>query len=311
MKTAPPPPSAADLAVGFSAESLAVLVWAGWIVITRFAVDSDSAAATEPAALALFRYGIPALVLAPLWLRRGLFPKGTRAKYLVLMTIGWGAPFVMLTGEGLKTVPAGLFGPLVPGIAPLFLVLITVGLMRETITRTQAVGCAIIVVSAGAIIAGWLVNGNVAELAGAPFLLAAAIGWATYTAVFRHSGLGPLEASGYVGLYSMVLLIPLLAWHPELLTGMPPATMALHAVTQGLLAGVVSVMAYGVAIRRLGPVRAISFTALVPVCAALGGMLFLGEVLVSADWIAILGASVGVATVNGVFNRWVTPGASV
>ena len=74
-----------------------------------------------------------------------------------------------------------------------------------------------------------------------------------------------------------------------------------HLLTQGLITGIGAVLAYGLAIRHLGAVRASTANALVPVCAALLGLAVLGEHISALDWIAVAAASLGVAVVNGLF----------
>ena len=58
--------------------AVAVAIWAGWISATRFAV-SDPGTRVDPLILAICRAGLPALVLAPVVLRRGRLPDRARA----------------------------------------------------------------------------------------------------------------------------------------------------------------------------------------------------------------------------------------
>ncbi|MGB0853959.1 MAG: EamA family transporter, partial [Pikeienuella sp.] len=110
-----PMPESENLTLGYVGIITAVVIWAGWIVATRAAMNASYA----PLDVALIRYGIPAVMLAPIWLRKGIFPKGENPLLLAIMTIGWGGPFVVLISKGLQTVPASLFGPLVPGLLPM------------------------------------------------------------------------------------------------------------------------------------------------------------------------------------------------
>ena len=93
--------------LGLLGGAVAVVIWAGWISATRFSVSGDAGAmpATDPLVLAICRAGLPALVLAPVIWRRGLVPRGARLGPILLMALGWGAPFTFFVGEGLKTVP--------------------------------------------------------------------------------------------------------------------------------------------------------------------------------------------------------------
>lgn len=77
----------------------------------------------------------------------------------------------------------------------------------------------------------------------------------------------------------------------------------MQAFTHGALSGAASIVAYAMAIEKLGPTRAASLSALVPVLAALMGAIFLGEHLGARDIAAIAAASLGVALINGAFGR--------
>lgn len=285
--------------IGLLGGAVAVAIWAGWISATRFAVDAEGGAPTDPLVLALCRAGLPALVLAPVIWRRGLVPRGARLGPIIVMALGWGAPFTFFVGEGLKTVPAGLFGPLVPGMAPIIVTVLAFLLFRERPTRQFLWGLALIGGAMAAVLGEWLWQGNLAALGGAPFLLMASLGISLYTVMFRISGLTAIEATAYLSLYSFPVLAVWTFLVPEVLLRPDAAEWAFHAVTQGLLTGIGAVLAYGLAVRHLGAVRGSTANALVPVCAALVGMFALGETLGTLEWCAVIAASVGVAVVNG------------
>ncbi len=283
--------------LGLLGGAIAVAIWSGWVVATRHAMTEQ----LSPLAVAVMRYSVPAVVLAPVWLRRGLVPSGVPVAAIVLMTIGWGAPFALLTAQGMKTVPAALFGPLVPGLAPILVAGLAWAVDGERLRPAGWIGLALIAGALALILGQWAVEGDVAALSGAPFLLTATCGMAVYAVAFRRSRLGPAAATAYVGLYSLPLLAVGLAIQPGVFAGMTAGQLAGQLLIQGVLAGVVAAFAYGMALRHLGIARGSTANALVPVCAALGGMTVLGESLTPLDWIAVAAASLGVAVVNGAF----------
>lgn len=290
--------------IGLLGGAVAVAIWAGWIAATRFAVSGDAGteAPTDPLVLAACRAGLPALVLAPVIWRRGLVPKGARMGPVLVMALGWGAPFTFFVGEGLKTVPASLFGPLVPGLAPILVTILAFLLFAERPTRQFLTGLALIGGAMAVILGEWLWQGAFAALGGVPFLLMAGLGISIYTVMFRISGLTAIEATAYLSLYSLPVLAVWALLTPSALAGHSAGDWAFHAVTQGLLTGVGAVLAYGLAVRHLGAVRGSTANALVPVCAALVGMFLLDETLSALEWGAVIAASMGVAVVNGVFS---------
>lgn len=287
--------------LGLLGGAVAVVLWASWIGATRFAV-SDPGARVDPLVLAICRAGLPALVLAPVILRRGLVPDGARLGPILLMALGWGAPFTLMVGNGMMTVPASLFGPLVPGLAPILVTLLAWAIFRERPGTNLIAGLVLIGAAMLSILAQWLDDGDVAALSGAPWLLMASLGISVYTVMFRVSGLNPLEATAYISLYSLPILAAWAVLTPDALLVPTLSQWGFHLLTQGLLTGVVAVLAYGVAVRHLGAVRGSTANALVPVCSALVGVSVLGEELSVLGWCAVIAASLGVAVVNGMFS---------
>ena len=127
--------------------------------------------------------------------------------------------------------------------------------------------------------------------------------WAGYTLAFRRTGLKATETVGLVGLWSAVILTPY---------GLPGVIDAVSAgygreiliqlLIQGLLSGVVALVAFGIAIERLGSSRAASFTGLVPALAAVIAVPVLGEHPDTAAIIGVVATGVGVTLASGAFS---------
>lgn len=286
---------AAPPVMGYVAIMTAVIVWAGWIVATRDAMNLSYA----PFDVALLRYGVPAVLLAPLWLRRGVFPKGESPLLLAIMTIGWGGPFVMLIAQGLRTVPASLFGPLVPGLLPMVVAFWGLLIMGERIRPLRWVGLGFIAAAVAFVIvpAARGVDGA-AFMTGVPWLLTACAGWSAFTIAFRRTTLTGAESAAYVCLYSTPFLLIAAAVLGTDLDEFAMRDVLIQAFVQGVLSGALSVAAYGYAIQTLGLARASAFTSLVPVLATLGAWAFLGETVGAAGWAAAACACIGVLIVN-------------
>ena len=289
----PPPPGAWR---GYVAVAAAVAVWASWIVITRVQVAS-----MPPSDVALLRFAIPAMILAPVWLKRGLVPRGQPLGALAVMAVGWGGPFVMLISKGLETVPASLFGPMVPATLPLLVALFDRAVNGVPVRGMRLVGLILIATSIALIVGPAFARADAGFLSGAPYLVLAACGWTAFTLAYRSTTLTGIEATAYVSLYSTPLLIAV-----TLTTGsaLPEATLeewVFYVIFQGVLAGVISVAAFGYAVRALGVAKTSAWTSLVPMGAAIGGWLWLGEHPGPLGWAAVCAACLGVAAVNGAF----------
>jgi drug/metabolite transporter (DMT)-like permease len=285
----------AEALKGYGAVAFAVIVWAGWIVATR-----DQVASIPPLDIALARYGTPALLLAPIWLRKGLVPKGEDPRLIAVMAAGWGGGFALLTSKGLETIPAALFGPMVPAMLPLIVAVFDRVVNRAPIRGERAAGLLLIAVSIALIVGPAALRGDAGFFRGAPYLVAAACGWSAFTIAYRGSSLNGLEATAYVCLWSSPFLVIAALVFGTRLHEVEAAPLAWIVISQGVLSGIGAVASFGYAVQRLGAIRTSSFTSLVPMGAALGGWVWLGEDVGTLGWVSVACACAGVALANNV-----------
>ena len=187
-------------AIGYAGAIVTVLIWANWILATRHTAETQMSTID----LGLIRYGMPALVLSPVWLRTGLLPKGVPLKLLALMVCGSGALFFQLTTFAIHSTPAASAGILLGGSMPLATALIGVLLFRERPDITVGLVSAAIV--AGVIIL--LVRSlSGTEISWVSFTLLplGALLWAAYTHAFRRSGLNAIQSSAIIAIWSFLI----------------------------------------------------------------------------------------------------------
>jgi drug/metabolite transporter (DMT)-like permease len=281
--------------IGSGAAIFAVSIWAAWIVGTRHAVTGT----LPPEAVGLLRMIVPALLFAPVWLRTGLAPQGIRG-LVALCVLGAGAPFFIVVATGMKFAPAADIGPLLPGTMPLFAALLAVLVDRERIGPERLIGYALIVAGIVAIAGRGVFDFSSGAWRGHGFVLVGAFLWAIYTIAFRRSRLGPFEAAALIGFWSTLMLLPF---------GMPPLAEAWRAghgweiaaqtVIQGVFSGILGLVAYGIAVARLGASKAAAFAALAPGMAAVIAIPVLGEAPDMAAVVGIVATSIGVALASG------------
>lgn len=281
-------------AAGVAAMLAAVSIWAGWIVLVRATVG----AGLSPLDIALMRYGVPALLLAPLWLRRGPLPRGAPLWRIAAMTLGWGAPFALFAAQGLKAADTALFAALVPGCLPLWVAAILRAGGGPAQPPQGRLGLWLIAGGAALALLPRMAAGEWQALAGAPWLVAASAAWAAYAVAYRGSGLSPAQATAVVGFWSTLVLVPAALVWGQGLTALAPAALAGQVALHGVVSGVVSVAAFAAGVQALGAARAAAFSALVPVLATAGGVVLLGESLSGWSAAAIALAAAGVFLVN-------------
>ncbi|APG90426.1 DMT family transporter [Sinorhizobium americanum] len=281
---------------GYAGAFVTVLIWAGWILATRH----TAATSLGTIDLGLIRYGIPALVLAPVWLKTGLTPKGLPPILLVLMVAGSGAVFFQVAAFAIHATPAASVGVLLGGSMPLATAIIGVTLFRERPDRMRILGFAAIIIGMAILLIRSL--GASDNWSGCLLLPAAAALWATYTHAFRRSGLSPLQGGGLIAVWSFLIHLALALVFGSTLATVPAQEIGLQVISQGVLSGLIATLAYGLAVRRLGGTQAAAFTALTPVLAMIGGGLLLQEAFGPSEIAAAVVTATGVALSTGILS---------
>lgn len=288
----------ASTSVGYAGAVVTVLIWAAWILATRHS------AATQLGTIdiGLIRYGIPALVLAPVWLKTGLLPKGVPLGLLAMMVAGAGAVFFQLTTSAIHSTPASAAGILLGGSMPLAAALIGVVIFRERPDVTRWLGLAAIVAGVAILLVRSLAG---AALPWTSFVLLpmGAVLWAGYTHAFRRSGLTAVQASAIIAIWSFLIHAGLAFIFGTSIASAPLAEIGLQMLTQGVLSGLAATVAYGLAVHALGGTQAAAFTAITPVLATIGGGVLLGEEIGVAEISAAVITGIGVALSTGIAAR--------
>ncbi len=281
-------------AIGWVAAGIAVLLWSGWLVITRLGLQTTLAVVD----LALLRYLAPFVLLAPVLWREGLALRRIGVAKTALMVGGAGLPFFLVSAAGIKLVPAAEIGVLLPGALPMFVALFSAIVLGERFTPLRLTGLALIAVGVAAIGGPALFAGEAQH--GRFVLLAASAMWAVYTLALRRAGIGPWHAAALINTYSLLGFLPLaLAGYVPDLSHTPWTDIGTQVLVQGVLTGLLANYCYALAVQHLGASRTAAFGAAIPVAVALIAIPVLGE---RPDALALLGiavASVGTALASG------------
>ncbi|MBB4237425.1 DMT family transporter [Rhizobium esperanzae] len=282
-------------ALGYAGGTVTVLIWATWFLVTRHSAATPLGSID----IGLIRFGIPALVLAPVWLKTGLLPKSLPVHLLAIMVSGSGAVFFLLTTLAIHSTPAASSGILLGGSMPLAAALIGITLFGERPDGTRIAGLVAIVAGVLILLTHSLAD---ASLPWTSFVLlpAGAVLWASYTHAFRRSGLSAVQASALIAVWSFLIMAALALIFGISLPQAPLQEIGLQALSQGVLSGLVAMVAYGTAVRRLGGTQAAAFTALTPVLATLGGGFLLGEAIGMTEISAAVITGIGVALSTGI-----------
>lgn len=288
------------LLAGLIAALAAALIGSAWQLLSRHGVTTT----LGPLDIALLRYGIPALLLCPLWLgSKGLLSRRAAQRAprmaLVLLVVGGGLPFGLLVLAGAQWAPASHMGIFMAGSLPLFTAIGTRIHKGEKVQGLRLVGLACIAIGMALFAAGSFSPGSL-NWRGDLLFLAAAVLWTVYSLAFGHCGLTPWQAAAFVNGWSTLLLLPLvwIVGAPRLLAA-PWPDVALQAMGQGVVAGVLGLVAYTAAIARLGAARASLSAALVPVLTTLGAAYWMGEAITGPVLVALALIVPGIVLASG------------
>jgi hypothetical protein len=100
--------------MGFAWAGLAVTIFSGWFVVTRFSLTRE----LQIWDVAALRFGIGALLLAPTILRRGSCLPITAWSEGLIFALLWGVPFALLVALGLKLTLAVQAASIAPTLMP-------------------------------------------------------------------------------------------------------------------------------------------------------------------------------------------------
>jgi drug/metabolite transporter (DMT)-like permease len=269
---------------GFAWMSLAVLIWASWLVLT----SSGRTTALSVVDLAAFRAVIPAVLLAPLlWRSRDQIVQLGVKRGLILSA--YGAPFTLLVGHGLGYAPVTHAGAMVPGLMPVFAAVLAYVFLGQRLRQRTALALMLVLAGATTILTGaGLPLSEQGMGTGQLLFLLGALCWACFTVTLRAYEIPAVLATAIVGAVSTVWLLPL--WIALDLSNIGAAhwvDIAFQAAFQGIISGLISMYAFSRALRLIGG-RASVLSALTPGVATLLAIPVLGQVPQPSDLLALV-----------------------
>ena len=280
----------------------AVLMWAGYITFARQGVTGG----LHPVDFLVLRYVVAGAVMA-VWL--------ARHDWRTLARVGWGRggalaacvgpPFILTGIGGYVFAPLSHGAVVQPTVAALVGVTAATLLLREPLTRSKAVGTALIVGGIGLVaLAAPSVPAPDAWIGDILFAAAGTL-FATFTILVRRWRVTPLGATAAVSVISMLVVLPIVPFTDTLarLANLPPLLLVSQAVIQGVLSGLLAVIAFARAVELLGAGTAALFPALLPAVAMALGIPVTGEWPGPLEWLGAALASLGLAAATGAFSR--------
>jgi drug/metabolite transporter (DMT)-like permease len=262
-----------SLLFGFVWAGIAVAIFGGWFVVTRFSVTRE----LNIWDITAIRFGIGALILLPVLLGSRLRLRAWGLGFVFALL--WGAPFVLLVALGLRLTSAAEAASTTPTLMPVFSGLMAWGVMREWPGWPRLLGYAAIVAGLVVLTFASMPGGHAFQPAGLGSLALAAAMWAAYTLLFRRAALSALQAAALICFWSALLFVPVYLWFGLGHLGHASTQeLLLQGIYQGGLMSAVAIVTFNRAVAQLGPGAATAVIALIPAVSSLIAIPVLGEV---------------------------------
>ena len=259
---------------GLLAAGVVVLCWSGFNIVSRM----GSKGVLTPFDIAAMRFGVSALLAAPLFLYR--VPPRQWPRYMVLAAFG-GLGYSVLVYSGFAFAPTAHAGVFVNGGIPFWTIVLlamTRGykLQRHVVAAMLLSGCGLLLIGFDSLAqahVGSVWRGDVL------FLLAAAC-WAVFGLLMRRWQVKPVLAITGVATFSAAAYLPVyLLYLPRAISSAPQAEILLQCGYQGIVAALLAGSMYSYANQKIGPSQASMMLALVPGVSSVGAWFLLGEPL--------------------------------
>jgi drug/metabolite transporter (DMT)-like permease len=255
---------------------LCALIWGVQAVVSRRSVLDGLSAAD----VTILRFMVASLVLLPVALGvRPIIVGELGWRRALVLTLLAGAPYTLILVGGAAFAPALHNAVITPGLIPVMAVLLGLLVLGQRPGLMKLVGIGLIL--GGIPLFSWdALTGTPAREGawrGDLLFVLSSVMWACFGLLAGRWKVKPIAATASIAILSLLgaplwaMLVPMRLFHASM-----PA-IALQAIYQGLLVGVLATFLYMRVVMLLGSIRAALFLPLVPIVTALTGAILLGE----------------------------------
>lgn len=260
---------------GYAAAWCIVFVWSFWLVVSRVAEQSGLTVYD----LAAFRYGLAAIIAAPLCLYYKPW-RGLRLVQIAVLSFVLGPVYILIVFSGFLYAPAAHGGIFMNGVLPLISMIFVFALHRILPSFKQALAAVLILVSA--ITLAWDASTSVHANAwmGDLMFLVGAVFFSVYMVLSERWKLGAMQIIFCGTIVNAVLYLPVwYLWLPSGLADAPTGPLLLQAVYQGFVPNLIGLLFIAHASQTIGNGSTSFILAAVPGGGAILGALILSESL--------------------------------
>lgn len=264
---------------------LIVLIWSGWITISRFGVQNQ----LTPADITMLRYVTALLVVSPFFYSYK-WKKHSIGQYFVI-GLGVGFPYTLASFYGLTAIKAAHAGVLINGMLPIFGAIAALIFFGQRVSFKRY-GAILIMCLANFLMMGENILSS-DHLVGIFLLLSAAAIYTTHMIGVRKWEFNWKDVLVTVPLVNTILFFPMWFLLPSNLFEASLNEIVLQAVYQGIVVNVIALSCVAYAIRQLGTITVSLLMSFVPVTTAILAWIVLGEQLSQLEIAGIAGCTAG------------------
>jgi drug/metabolite transporter (DMT)-like permease len=275
----------------------AVVVWSGWMILSRYSVRG-SLTAYDITAL---RFGVAGVILLPVLWRKGLRigPYGVLGSLFLALMMG--APYNTIAISGMHFAPASHAAAIINTMMLTVTTLLGIWLLEEKTTFARLCGVVMSIAGIGCMLYASHADGM---WQGSALFMVAGSMWAFYTLSMRAWRADPLHAAAAVCTLSMVLYMPFyLLCVPSHISWDNRYEVGFQALYQGIINSVLALLCYNRGVKLLGAAKSSAFLPLVCIFSTLLAIPLLQEIPGLLEWAGIALASVGVFLSTGIVGK--------
>lgn len=294
---------------GLSAETFGIalgvataLIWGSYLAMARAGINSGLAAPD----IAFIRYSVAGAIMLP-WLlvHQPASLAGIGWRRGVVLALLAGPLFVLIGAGGYRFAPLAHGAVIQPATLTCGAMVAAAIVFHERLTLARMVGLATILVGLVVIAGPGLFVGTAITPVGDAMFAAAGLMWAGFTVLSKRWGINPMASTAAVSVLSALVFVPvyLAIVGPDPLMAVPFRVLGPQIIVQGVLSGVVAVLAFSRAVQLLGTGRASVFAAMVPAAAILLGVPIVGEIPTVLQGTGLVVVTIGLLVAIGVIRR--------
>ena len=283
-----------DQRIGYGFALAAALIWAGFILVSKMGGMSELLAFDVIA----IRYITCATILLPIWWFKFRFKLFT-PRLLICSAIG-GLAYALCAFSGFQLASASHAAILLPGMMPLFIIVLSFLVNKESHGLQKWLGIVVITLGVLVLFMGELgvfsggVDVNVTTLLGDGWLVAAAFLWALFSVLIKRWQITPWQVTVSLALLTCLFYMPIyVAFLPKALSQASWTDILLQAFYQGIMATIIQMIFYVKAVQKIGPSEMGAVMSIVPVISGIAAIVIFNEPVSEALIMGLILVSLG------------------